>query len=491
MPTRLFAASLALLYFLIGCIGIRFHEIWSDEAHHFLLARDSGSIGELYHNAAYDGHPLLWNLLLFFLTHFSTSVFWMQVLNVILMSYCVYLFMRHAPFKKTISVLIVFGYLFLYEYLVISRNYAISMLLLTLLFSRLNQAVRHHKQIALILLVFFFTHIFAIIIGLVLCLILIYENKNIQIRGLYTLIIVAGVLLLFSLQVPADHFLFRYDTDPLLSAKRFGKAFSMFLKGFLPLPDFRSEHPWNSNLIISFSKPMGAILSFCLALLPFFLFRKNKSVLFFFYASAFGICLFSYLSPLMVASRHCGFLFILLVFSFWLQKINEPLPLPEKPVFKLVATLLLFIHLCAGFFLFITDLQRPFSNAQSLAGYLKENQLSKRDIYHSNSGAGPSLCAYLGQTIFYLENGKKESFCRWNTWPFLLSNEQLAAKLQQLTIKDGSLLILSNTDSLQGQLQTINTNNSHRWIKLKTFDNAIVGSENYTAYLLRHLQATE
>ncbi|MDP1801585.1 MAG: hypothetical protein Q8L81_09545, partial [Bacteroidota bacterium] len=123
--TFLFCAVIALFHFFLGLIGILNHEIWSDEAHHFLLARDSSTLFELYKNAAYDGHPLLWDTLLFFITRFSSSVIYMQLLNIIIMLGTVFLFLKHAPFKKIISVLIVFGYFFIYEYHIISRNYAI------------------------------------------------------------------------------------------------------------------------------------------------------------------------------------------------------------------------------------------------------------------------------------------------------------------------------------------------------------------------------
>lgn len=34
---------LTLVYFVISLIGIQHHELWLDESHHWLLARDSGS----------------------------------------------------------------------------------------------------------------------------------------------------------------------------------------------------------------------------------------------------------------------------------------------------------------------------------------------------------------------------------------------------------------------------------------------------------------
>src|ERR1700744_6141503 len=56
-------------YFLITAAGLHFHELFLDEAHHFVVSRDSRSLGELYDNLRYDGHPRLWHALLFLITH--------------------------------------------------------------------------------------------------------------------------------------------------------------------------------------------------------------------------------------------------------------------------------------------------------------------------------------------------------------------------------------------------------------------------------------
>lgn len=34
-------------FFILSLIGVLYHEVWLDEAHHFLLARDSSSFYEL------------------------------------------------------------------------------------------------------------------------------------------------------------------------------------------------------------------------------------------------------------------------------------------------------------------------------------------------------------------------------------------------------------------------------------------------------------
>ncbi|MEO6305047.1 MAG: hypothetical protein ABIP51_17955 [Bacteroidia bacterium] len=456
-----------------------------DEAHHFLLAKDSASFSELYRNAAYDGHPLLWDSLLFIITRFSDSPFYMQLLNISIMSGSVYLFLKHAPFKTLFSVLIVFGYFFIYEYHIISRNYAISILLITLVFVQLNKPTKNHLLIAFCLLLLSFTHVYSILVAIALSMIFIFQNKNSNVKYIYCLHILICAGILFSLQVPADHFLFKFDTDRFLSYKRIGKAFSVYLKGFLPIPDITAAKVWNSNLIVSFSKGVGTVLSVLFALIPFFIFKKNKLVLFFFYFSTLGICLFIYLSPIIVALRYCGFIFMILIFSFWLQKILYPSETISNPVYKNIALSILIIHIFSGTYLFVIDLNQPFSNSKTLANYLKENHLDNKEIFLSNLSSGPPVSAHLNKKLIYLETEEKNSYCKWNTWPFILTKIQLGEKLDRLVKNDSSLLILNNTylrDDLKNSAEDLPCN--YKAVKLVTFDGAMLPSENYNLYYL-------
>ena len=55
--------------FLVVCGFFTFeHPLWRDEAQAFLIGRDSHSIGELFWNMRYEGHPPLWHFLIFLLT---------------------------------------------------------------------------------------------------------------------------------------------------------------------------------------------------------------------------------------------------------------------------------------------------------------------------------------------------------------------------------------------------------------------------------------
>src|SRR5437868_8612021 len=95
---RRFALAITAVFLVIALIGILNHEMWRDELHCWLVARDAHSFAQLYQNRSYDGHPVLWYALLYILTWFTVSPVAMQVLLLILAAGSVYLFNRFSNF---------------------------------------------------------------------------------------------------------------------------------------------------------------------------------------------------------------------------------------------------------------------------------------------------------------------------------------------------------------------------------------------------------
>jgi hypothetical protein len=117
-----------IVFVVLGYIGILHHEIWLDEAHHFVLARDSNTLNELYYNNRYEGHPLIWNFLLWCICNFFPSVFAMQLFHLCIGVCNAAIILWYSPFKLYQKILLCFSYFLFYEYSIISRNYGISLL---------------------------------------------------------------------------------------------------------------------------------------------------------------------------------------------------------------------------------------------------------------------------------------------------------------------------------------------------------------------------
>src|SRR5258708_27548971 len=72
-----FAALVVLAYLPVALFAIGHHEMWRDELHCWLVARDSATPWAVVGQRAYDGQPPLWYLLLWFLekiTHHPPTI---------------------------------------------------------------------------------------------------------------------------------------------------------------------------------------------------------------------------------------------------------------------------------------------------------------------------------------------------------------------------------------------------------------------------------
>ncbi|MGZ3900191.1 MAG: hypothetical protein ACXVNQ_07440, partial [Bacteroidia bacterium] len=95
---------LTALYFVTGLIGILNHEVWLDEAHHFLIAKDSVSLSDLIYNTRYEGHPILWSLLVYIITRFTDDILYMQLMNCLIMTMVCFLFLKHSRFNMVLNI---------------------------------------------------------------------------------------------------------------------------------------------------------------------------------------------------------------------------------------------------------------------------------------------------------------------------------------------------------------------------------------------------
>ena len=127
--TRRFELTVLGLYALFVSVVSALHEPWKDETQAWRLAIDSDGLRELAYNARYEGHPLLWHVLLQLVGYLSRSWWAAAVLHVVIACVGAWLVLRYAPFTRLQKVLLVFGYYAAYEYAVVVRPYGLGMML--------------------------------------------------------------------------------------------------------------------------------------------------------------------------------------------------------------------------------------------------------------------------------------------------------------------------------------------------------------------------
>ncbi|MGL5032224.1 MAG: hypothetical protein ACRC6M_00290, partial [Microcystaceae cyanobacterium] len=112
------------IFFILCLIGVLNHAMWRDELNGWLIAKYSANWGEFWGNIRYEGHPILWYLCLFGLNQITSNPVAMQLFHLGLATSAIALWLYFSPFTRLQKTLFTLGYLPIYEYLLISRNYA-------------------------------------------------------------------------------------------------------------------------------------------------------------------------------------------------------------------------------------------------------------------------------------------------------------------------------------------------------------------------------
>jgi len=106
------------------------HEPWRDELQAWSIAMASGNPLDLLPNTRLEGRPPGWQLLLWPFAQITTSVRMLQAVTLIVGSVAAWLWLRRCALGWWLKALVLFGFLFTGGYLVHSRDYVLSFLVL-------------------------------------------------------------------------------------------------------------------------------------------------------------------------------------------------------------------------------------------------------------------------------------------------------------------------------------------------------------------------
>src|SRR5215218_5822578 len=124
-----FETAVLVAYALLVSVVSALHEPWKDETQAWRMAIDSHGLAELVRNARYEGHPLLFHVMLQAAGLVSRSWWAAVVMHVVVACVAAWLVLRYAPFTRLQKVLLVFSYWSAYEYSVVVRPYGLGMML--------------------------------------------------------------------------------------------------------------------------------------------------------------------------------------------------------------------------------------------------------------------------------------------------------------------------------------------------------------------------
>jgi hypothetical protein len=493
-----FAAAGALVFLCLSGAGALCHEFWRDELQAWLLARDSSSLRELFRNLRYESHPAIWHLLLYPLTRVTKNPAAMQLVHLGLAAIAVWLFLRFSPFTRPQKVIFCLGYFPVYEYSVISRNYAAGMLLLFAVCAAAGSR-RPAPQVGLLVAVLANTSVYGLIMAIALvpalwagALLARAGGGRWPAREPATAagVILAGVGMALSvaqITPPADSgFSSGWEGHSALS--RIAIPLASLQAGYLPLP-LICDSFWNTQLLLDNSWPLrfvaASLLAVALIALAVVSLRDSPAALWFYLSATAGLLLFAALFYV-PRLRHGGHFYLALIAAFWLagfggspphQLVGQPAGRrdPQRLRSCLLAVLLT-VQAVAGLAALSLDWRLPFSAAPAAAAWLRMQELARFTLVGSPDFAASPLAAWLGRPIFYPERGEFGTFLRWDRHRRLLNRPELVAQLRaRLRADDRPVLLVGKPDALRSEPGL-------RVTELARFTESVVPDERYSIY---------
>ncbi|HEY4064854.1 MAG TPA: hypothetical protein VGM30_23285 [Puia sp.] len=512
-PTSLrLVLPLLFLYLLITLLALSHHELALEEAQFFLFGRDSDSLSSLYHNMQYEGHPRLWCSLLFLIYHhITTAIAGMQALHLLVTTATVFLFLRYAPFSVLHKVLVIGGYYFLFEYDILSRNYALGILFLFICCMLLRDPRKNLFWIGGMLVLLCNTHLFFSFGAIGIFVYLLFEygraGKILSPSFLgFTILAAAGVLsALVQARISAPDYILPARPEEWLSAKNRSAAYYALIRGWLPIPKVEGGNFWNSFWLddhnIGWVLRDGLFVFFLV--LPVLILKKYEPALLFYGVSLAVLLTFFIVHPIS-AARYFGIGFVFFLAACWIAdpgsgdflslKHLADMPVVRRGLRGAIYALLV-LQVLVGVYALQQDFSRPFSQAKNAVSYIRAQGLDRQEIVVDGYIAGPALSVYLGKKIFYLDIGQKGSYCIWirSNFPHpALTLEQEMMRTDLLRGMDRFILVsnrrVDTTGSYEGGTATtgVDTTGSRmgdfRFVPLGDFPNSITSMENSYLY---------
>ena len=451
---------IALLFFALSYLGIIHHEMWLDEMHHWLLSKDSNSLSQLIYNARYEGHPLFWNVVMFFVAQFTSNPFFAQLLHIAISSTAVFLFLKYAPFKIAQNILLVFGYFFFYEYNIIARNYNLAWLLLIIFCILFTRAKRNYFLLVLTLCVLANIHLLSLIVATCLFGLTLYTHLNdptTNKKGFALLLILAfclsATVSVYQIIPPGDSVFVKSYTNNSLSLIQFSKAFSILIKAYLPIPNYSIASVWNTNLILSHFKIISLALTFLLFLIPALIFIAKPIIFIFYHVCLMLIVLVLFRLSLFYGTRYTGFVYMIFIVSLWLSYDDRFATINTNKFGAQMQNsflwLIISIHFFVGTYFFYMDYKFPFSQSKNIASFVQNFTSKNSLVILFPSQKGSEISGYLNKKVYSTQTAQFISFSDWQANAPINYDSAFNQLKQFVAVQNEKqlVIVMMNTDS--------------------------------------------
>lgn len=471
-----------MVFIIIGIIILSYHEMWRDEIHIWLLATHADSFSMFLTHRSTESEPIVWHCMVYFFAQISDSMAILSYANLLFLAGSIFLLFQYAPFRKWEKAGLALSYYFLFEYAVIARSYALSILLLFILLTLFDKRQKWLFTTIFILLVN--TNVLTLIIGFALWIYLLlrksYETK-------FLLVMMSGMFISFADVAWQTFYAYQY-TDQLVYATETRGIYwllhklSLIQKGYFPLP----LYGWNTNWIESIPAALlmlsvATMLSLAIMAIVIRILWRDKKLVFSFAVGTFLLfILFGFFWG--GSQRHWGYFFLFFLACYWIYVQTST----ERLKFTFFLPVCIVIQIVGGTMMIAKEISTPFSNADEVAVYIKKSAVSNTVITGYPDYVIEPVAAYLHRNFYNLQSEKYAYLVDWNR-PHLLSEREIAERLNDKKLKSKSVfLILSTASGLHTQVILDNIK-GHKKASSIYMEEAIEKFENYEIILLEPL----
>jgi hypothetical protein len=408
------------VYVIVSAYGMYHHELWGDEIHAWNIAKSSHSFSDLLHNTRYEGHPPGWHTLLWMVSKATHNVAYMQVAQWVIAIGLVFVIVFLSPLPRTVRILIPFGYFFLFEYGLFSRNYAIGILPA---FCICLVMYRHFKYKLVVyyalLLLMCYTHM--LLVALAACLHLCFLLWNRE-QGKKIPVIVLHAVLGILVAVPSLYFIFPPSDSQINMSFWMHKSgmeqLALFAKApawaFVPVPAWWEFHFWNTQCMMMsgiavLGKVIMPLVSVLILATLFALLRKSSKPFILFAAYLLFAGIIACVVFGLTYTRYTGFIYISFLVAYWLYCYDAS----TGRKYQWLINGILVVQLLAGVFAFVKDIRLPFSNAYRVKELLKAVPANGRVI--ADYWALNAVSAFADTSLYCVDTQKETSFISWQS----------------------------------------------------------------------------
>lgn len=365
-----------ILYTIINLILMLKHEPWRDEIHAWLMAKEL-SIAELIEASRFDGHPILWHLILMPFAKLGFPIITLNIIGYIVVLISAWIFLFKTNLSLFFKTIVIFTVPFTYIFSSISRNYCLILLLLMLIVVLYDK--KNDKPILYSILIVLLVHTHSLAWGIVAGLTITFHFKEIimyfrnkkNTADIKKIIIGLTLIAVSTISVVLE----LYGTT-------------------------NSDYGVGSNSYVTYCiKIMLGMM--CFALL-FTLFSKSNydEFLILLCSFAFQILIYTCVYSSVLFQR---FMLIFVILLFYLMLLSKT-KLPRKKLDLICIVYLIFICIfaCNNFInTIIKDIKYPYSSAKEMANYINKNLPKNTTVLIDASIIGQSIIPYLDTAKFY------------------------------------------------------------------------------------------